>query len=172
MSYAPQNTGGVPPYNTPYNAGGYGQPTMAYAGVGKRFVAEIIDGIIIGIPIAIIAGIGGAMNAATNADGTAQPSPVGIVLIVIAIILGTLYEPLMTARKGARNGQTIGKGLMGVRVVRTDGAPVTAGTSWLRFIIKQLISGSVLYLGFLWALWDKNKQTWHDKIANTYVVNA
>jgi uncharacterized RDD family membrane protein YckC len=34
----------------------------------------------------------------------------------------------------------------------------------------SIVSGAVIFIGYLWAFWDKNKQTWHDKVANTYVV--
>ena len=36
----------------------------------------------------------------------------------------------------------------------------------------KLVSGAVLGLGYLWMLWDAEKQTWHDKVAKTYVVKA
>jgi uncharacterized RDD family membrane protein YckC len=36
----------------------------------------------------------------------------------------------------------------------------------------KLVSGVALGLGYLWMLWDPNKQTWHDKVAKTYVVKV
>lgn len=39
-------------------------------------------------------------------------------------------------------------------------------------VIGYYIGGAILLLGFLWALWDPNRQGWHDKLANTYVVKV
>lgn len=40
----------------------------------------------------------------------------------------------------------------------------------LREVIGKFVSGLVLGIGFFWAIWDKDNQTWHDKIAGTVVV--
>jgi uncharacterized RDD family membrane protein YckC len=51
------------------------------------------------------------------------------------------------------------------------GGAIGYGRGFLRQIVKN-ISGVVLLLGYLWMLWDKEKQCWHDKIAGTVVVPA
>ena len=51
------------------------------------------------------------------------------------------------------------------------GQPLSVGTAFVRSLMK-LISGAVLLIGYLWMLWDPEKQTWHDKVAGTYVVNS
>ena len=83
-------------------------------------------------------------------------------------ILSIVYEGLLIA---FWNGQTIGKLAMGIRVVSVGGQPVSVGMSFARAAMK-IISGLVLLLGYLWMLWDPNKQTWHDKVAGTYVVRT
>lgn len=67
-------------------------------------------------------------------------------------------------------GATLGKKWLKIRVVRTDGSNLTLFQAILREVIGKFISSLVLSLGYFWALWDKNRQTWHDKIAGTYVV--
>ncbi len=69
------------------------------------------------------------------------------------------------------DGATIGKKLAGIKIVRVDGSPITVGTAIMR-IIGYGISALVIGLGYLWVIWDKNKQGWHDKIAKTYVVKT
>lgn len=59
---------------------------------------------------------------------------------------------------------------MKLKVVRTNGSNLSFGRAFLREVIGKFVSGLVLYLGYLWAFWDKNRQAWHDKIADTYVV--
>jgi uncharacterized RDD family membrane protein YckC len=67
-------------------------------------------------------------------------------------------------------GATPGKLAVGLKIVdaRTGGAPGT-GRLVLRFV-AYLVSALPLYLGFLWAVVDRRKQAWHDKIAGTLVV--
>ena len=71
---------------------------------------------------------------------------------------------------GSASGQTVGKKLLNIRVVDFDGGgPIGFGRGVLRYI-GSFASGIVCGLGYLWMLWDKEKQTWHDKIAQTVVV--
>lgn len=64
---------------------------------------------------------------------------------------------------------TFGKKLMGIRVVDLTGNKISLKKSTIRNLSK-ILSYLILGLGFAWILFDKNKQGWHDKIANTYVV--
>jgi uncharacterized RDD family membrane protein YckC len=67
-------------------------------------------------------------------------------------------------------GQTPGKMLLGLRVAReSDGSPPGVARSILRYV-GYLISGFVLFIGFIWIAFDSRKQGWHDKIAGTVVV--
>jgi uncharacterized RDD family membrane protein YckC len=71
---------------------------------------------------------------------------------------------------GSPSGQTVGKKVMGIRVVGfADGAPIGHGRAALRYI-GTILSAIPLGLGYFWMLWDDQKQTWHDKIATTVVV--
>jgi len=68
------------------------------------------------------------------------------------------------------NGQTPGMTMAKIKLCRTDGTyPIGYGRGFLRWI-GMIISSVAIYLGFLWILVDKNKQGWHDKIADTYVI--
>lgn len=120
------------------------------ADVGERFIASIIDNILLGV-------ITGALFGAAGGGG-------GLVGWLIA--LG--YNWYFWTRN---DGQTPGKSIMKIRVIKTTGAPMTDGDAVLRYIGYH-ISGIVMGLGYIWALFDSNHQAWHDKIANTYVVKA
>jgi uncharacterized RDD family membrane protein YckC len=73
---------------------------------------------------------------------------------------------------GNAAGQTIGKGLTGARVIRREsGQSLGAGRGLLR-TLGYIFSLVPFGLGFLWAIWDKDKQTWHDKIAGSVVVRG
>jgi uncharacterized RDD family membrane protein YckC len=65
-------------------------------------------------------------------------------------------------------GQTPGRGLMGVRIVRADGQRLRLGNAIRRELAYVL--SAVLFLGYLWILLDNRRQGWHDKLAGTIVV--
>lgn len=67
-------------------------------------------------------------------------------------------------------GQTPGKMLMNVRVIKTDGSPIRHSDAVLRYL--GYILNDLCFSGWLWALFDNHTQGWHDKIACTYVVKA
>ncbi len=71
----------------------------------------------------------------------------------------------------AQGGQTPGKRLLGIRVTGADGGKLGGGQAFLR-ACGYIPSALFLGLGFLWALWDPRRQTWHDKAARTVVVLA
>jgi uncharacterized RDD family membrane protein YckC len=66
-------------------------------------------------------------------------------------------------------GTTVGGIVLGLKVVRLDGGPVTFAVALVRSL-GAAFSGIVLFLGFLWIAWDPEKQGWHDRIAGTVVV--
>ena len=70
-------------------------------------------------------------------------------------------------------GQTWGMRITSIKLVRSDnGLPVGFGKALGRSLFASFVSAQVFYLGYLWAAWDDQKQTWQDKICSTYVVRA
>jgi len=69
-----------------------------------------------------------------------------------------------------RRGQSFGKSFIGIRVVRTDGAPIDYQTAVLRHVVGYPLSVLFFGLGIVWMLWDRKQQGWHDKLARTVVV--
>ena len=87
-----------------------------------------------------------------------------LVLAVATIAWAVLYPGYLEGRIG----QTVGKRAVGIKTVRVQtGLPLGTG----RFFAHWL-SSLVLYLGYLWTLWDPQKQTWHDKITDALVVKV
>ena len=76
------------------------------------------------------------------------------------IIVGLIYTWFFLTRN---NGQTVGKMLMKIRVVKTDGTPISDADAVLRYV-GYLLDG-IFLLGWLSALFDENRQCWHDKLA-------
>jgi uncharacterized RDD family membrane protein YckC len=97
------------------------------------------------------------------------PLVVGLVLLAAAVVgIFAIY-----VRSMGRTGATWGRTIVGIRVVDIDtqepiGIPRAIG----RTLFENIISANILYLGHLWMLWDKNRQTWHDKVTNSTVVRT
>ena len=73
----------------------------------------------------------------------------------------------------ATRGQSPGKMVIGIKIIKTDGSSVKLGSVLLRETIGKIVSWSFsLSLGFIWILFDGERQGWHDKIADTVVVKV
>ena len=70
---------------------------------------------------------------------------------------------------GLGKGTTIGRIVLKLKAVRLDGQPITFPVALVRGLAAAF-SVVVFFLGFLWIAWDKEKQSWHDKIADTALV--
>ncbi len=71
---------------------------------------------------------------------------------------------------GSGSGQTVGMRVLSIRAIdATTGGRIDYGKAFVRYLVS-LVSGLVCFLGYFWMLWDPEKQTWHDKVAGTYVV--
>ena len=79
----------------------------------------------------------------------------------------TTYDNPYTGR-----GQTIGKKMRNLKVVKEDGSDIVLMDAILRFVVGYAVSGMVIGLGFIWIFIDANKQGWHDKIAKTKVIKV
>jgi uncharacterized RDD family membrane protein YckC len=96
-----------------------------------------------------------------------------VVLVCIAGAVVGPFAPLVAlayfAGMWTWKQTTIGGIVLGLKVARLDGRPVTFAVGLVRGLAAGF-SIFVLFLGFLWIAWDKDKQGWHDKIAGTVVL--
>jgi uncharacterized RDD family membrane protein YckC len=83
----------------------------------------------------------------------------------IGVFVGVAYFTGMWAWKGT----TVGGIVLNLHVVREDGRPLSFMAAFVR-CVAALFSAAILFLGFFWIGWDREKQSWHDKIAGTVVV--
>ena len=67
-------------------------------------------------------------------------------------------------------GQTPGKMMLGLQVVDGDGHKPSLRQILLREVLGKVIVFLIMFVGFLWVLWDPKKRGWHDYIGGTYVV--
>ena len=104
-----------------------------------------------------------------------------ILFLLAFAVVSLLYAPLLMMRQGQNNGQSWGKQVVGIRVVRDNGQAFTFGPAAMREIVyKQLcvgIASSIIpvipwFLDYFWPLWDDENRALHDMAASTHVVRA
>jgi len=160
------------PINTPSPT----PPTFHYAGFWKRFVACIIDQIILSavslvllIPFIGLLGIGALQSSDFNdASVSFIFALIGAYLtaIVLMFIIQWLYYAIMESRKGA----TFGKMALGIVVLDMNGRPISFGRATGRYFGKFL-SSLILGIGYIIAGFTQQKQALHDILAGCLVVN-
>lgn len=92
---------------------------------------------------------------------------IGILNIGVPLIPLFAYLILFWGWKGS----TLGGMALGIRVQKISGEPMDWSTSIIRSL-SSIVSFLPFFLGFFWAGWDPENQSWHDKIAGTSVVQV
>jgi uncharacterized RDD family membrane protein YckC len=189
--YAPPAPGpeSAPSYGGPVPPGGWQQPIARpesgwagrpLASWGTRLGAYLIDVLVLLIPLGLIFAVT-FVSIVDSDTSTAGWIGASILWILASAAVVLLYAPLLMMRQGERNGQTLGKQLVGIRVVRDNGEPMGFGWAALReVLIKNLavgIASSIIpiipwFLNFFWPLWDDQNRALHDMAASTHVVKA
>lgn len=150
-------------------------PKLFTAGRQKRFFAYLID--IIPVTLLVFGvfyfflGFDIVLEEYYNRGGDIQPrieflkqrNWVRDISFFVWVIYCVFMESSVTQA-------TFGKMAMGIKVVREDGSKMSWSESLSRNLSK-IISYFVLFLGFIWIFFDRNKQGWHDKMNKTYVVD-
>ncbi|HEX2909717.1 MAG TPA: RDD family protein [Chloroflexia bacterium] len=166
-NYDPRyNYGAPPPPTQPpygYQPYGYGGPVTEanLASVGKRFIALIIDSIIVNIPTSILYAILAAIIHPVWGGWGEWDAPNYPFRWSASIVFWGLYAWFCYM---SLHGNTLGKSVMGIKLVNQDGTKPSMQTFILHFTIGYWINGLVLGIGFIWAIFDPGKQTWGQKV--------
>lgn len=181
----PQAPPAPPGYGGPVPPGGWQQPApsfqppggVALASWGSRVGAALLDGLILTVGLIALVLVIVLAFAINDVLGI-----VGAVLFgLFAIAVYVAYGGFFMARDGQHNGQTPGKQIVGIRVIRDAGQPFDLGHGILReFVVKILLFGWVggfflsipTLLDVLWPLWDDQDRALHDMVVSTHVVRA
>jgi uncharacterized RDD family membrane protein YckC len=147
-----------------------GQRYTGYAGFWVRLLALIIDNIILGIGGFAVMMLAGVAIAAISNNDPENPVVLAIVLLLyLLVIIGQFaYFALL---ESSTSQATLGKMAMGLKVTDVYGRRLSFGQAMGRTLGK-ILSGLILYIGFLMAAFDDRKQGLHDKIASTLVMKT
>jgi uncharacterized RDD family membrane protein YckC len=122
-------------------------PGVTYGGFWIRFVAYVIDAVILYVVLFVALAISTALA----------------LIVELAFIL---YFPLCWMFLG----QTIGMMPFGLRVVRNEDGGKLTWTNVILRMIGFIISAVCLYIGLIWAAFEPRKRGWHDMIGGTVVI--
>ena len=142
---------------------------LELAGRAVRLGAALLDGIVGALFIGIPFGIGMAFSVSPS-DGTSKFPGVAILLCLIGAGVWAWLNILYVSR----NGQSVAKKWLGIKVVRTDGSKASLGRIfWLRNFVNGLL-GVIPFYSWIDSLliFSDSRQCVHDKIADTIVVVA
>jgi len=153
------------------------------AGFGDRFLAYLIDSLIMSLigsvvacPIVIV-----MLAAVVNNEGENNELTPGGILALVAgygafFVLSFVITYLYFVEYQLRSGQTVGKRVMSLRVLPVSARPLDRGTLARRYLVQFVAGGFVPFFSFvdgLWQLWDQPlQQTLHDKAAQTVVAKV
>jgi len=153
----------------------------SYAGFWIRFVAIIIDYLIVGalsafviVPVLGAVGIMGSMGDFSEIGEMDEGLLAGMIaaltgtLALVNLVVNWLYFALMESSSWQA---TLGKRAVGVKVINEQGSRVSFITATIRYIGK-IVSGAILLIGYIMAAFTAKKQALHDMIATTYVVKS
>lgn len=139
-----------------------------FAGLGQRAVAFLLDAMMVGVTAL---GLGLAASAAWWIGAGSLPDGYWedgfyVWWFILAGVLAIVYQTVFVGGEG----QTPGKAALGIVVIDAGGRRrVGYGRAFVRALGYE-VSWALAWLGYLWAIWDPCRQTWHDKMADTLVV--
>jgi uncharacterized RDD family membrane protein YckC len=143
----------------------------AYAGFWIRFLAYLIDSLILGIPIVVIyfvlvAASGGiATGADISQAQRAQTAQTTGIINLLSLVFTFSYFVYFWSQ-----GSTPGMRIFGIRVAdQTTFQSISPGKAVLRYI-GWIVASFCCSIGLIWAAFDGRKQGWHDKIGGTVVI--
>src|SRR5271167_3957883 len=146
--------------------------SLRYAGVGIRFAARFVDGLVFIIPFLIIAAL--VLPNLLRTRGRGAPMFNGPFLAAV-LLFSLFYEVLMLRYWGA----TLGKMACGLKVVRSDGSSLGWGVSFGRYCMYNVVISAVPFVNWILLITtaimagtDEQKRGLHDRVCDTRVIHT
>ena len=142
---------------------------VRWGGFFRRFFAFLLDVIVIVLlasAMGLLSFIGYKVGLSGHGRSITWRSAAPLLFLLKwgSIFLATLYFVVFHGGEG----KTIGKWLLGLRVVGPEQSAVGYSRAFLRWLVMVVFAP--LGLGFLWILWSPEKRGWHDYLARTWVI--
>jgi uncharacterized RDD family membrane protein YckC len=142
---------------------------MSYAGFWWRFLAKLIDGLVLLVVVIpyLVYVFGTAIKTAPGQVPNFAQLGIQIFGQLAITVFSVGYKTIFQGKWGA----TLGKMACGLRVVTADGAPISYARAFGR-AMAEILSGMICYIGYIIAGFDSQKRALHDHIANTRVIRT
>jgi uncharacterized RDD family membrane protein YckC len=145
--------------------------SLHYAGVGTRFGARFIDGLLFLIPFGIVMAM--FLPNMLRTVGNKPPAMFNGTWVIVALVFGLFYEVLMLHYWGA----TLGKMACGLKVVRPDGSSLGWGVSIGRYFMYNVVIAATPFINWILLITtaimagtDEQKRGLHDRVCDTRVI--
>jgi uncharacterized RDD family membrane protein YckC len=153
-------------------AGGPGAASsLRYAGVGIRFGARFVDGLLFIVPFLIVAAL--VLPNMLRTAGNRPPTMFNGTFVLGTLVFSLFYEVLMLRYWGA----TLGKMACGLKVVRSDGSSLGWGVSFGRYFMYNVVISAVPFVNWILLITtavmagtDEQKRGLHDRVCDTRVI--
>ena len=147
------------------------EPEVRWGGFFRRVGAFLVDVLVIALLSALMglmAYVGYKVGLAAHDRPMSRNNAAPLIsfLTLAWTALTTIYFVVFHGMEG----RTIGKWLLGLRVVGKDQRPISYRRALLRWIGTIGLGGASFGLAFLWILWQREKRGWHDLLARTWVI--
>lgn len=154
-----------------------------YAGFGLRLAAWLIDLLLIGVVVAIAMGVLGVIgfSALGGAEGfedfanSPEEVPPGMIAAMMGAYMGFIGFTMVAAwlyfalMESSYRQATLGKMAVGIKVTNMEGGRISFLNATGRYFGK-IISGMIMYIGYIMAAFTEKKQALHDMMASTLVL--
>ncbi|TQL70773.1 RDD family protein [Nocardioides albertanoniae] len=170
----PGSPPGPPPGTPPWQQQAYAPTGPALAHWGLRAGGALIDAALL-LPFYLVAGVGGGLAQESGFFVTAF----GLLVTLVGWVGVVAFAVWNYLIKQGRTGRTIGKRVVGIKLVPKDAAATVDGRTDGTVGVPVTLLRQVLHVldgfcmvGYLWPLWDEKRQTFADKLVGTLVVEA
>jgi uncharacterized RDD family membrane protein YckC len=138
---------------------------FVYKGFWIRYLAELLDGIILGIIFQVA-----NLFITVPPYETVPLNPFSVLSMFslslsVNLMINISYYVFFNGKYGA----TPGKMVIGAKIVNTDGSPISYTKAFARFF-AEMLSAFILGIGYIMAAFDSQKRALHDRICNTLVI--
>jgi uncharacterized RDD family membrane protein YckC len=158
------------PAQRPAEAASSSITEIRWGGFFRRALAFLLDLVMIVLLVSIMGslcyvGYKVGLSAHGRSINLQNSTPLFVFLTFAWVGLATVYFVVFHGMEG----KTIGKWLLGLRVVGAERGVITYRQAFLRSL-GTIVSVAPLGLGFLWIIWSREKRGWHDFLARTWVI--